>query len=99
MKRWIAVCLLGLSLSASADVAREAGRMAGRFGTGVTDSIRDRQPSWETVPARSKDDCLKDSGGVLNNAFVRCRNGRQEYVQYNSRGERMVLRERPIPMH
>lgn len=88
-----------LACTANADVVRGAGRVAGSFGVGVTDAIRDTQPSWETIAAKSKDECLKDSGGVLDNAFVRCRNGRQEYVQYNSKGERMVLRERPIPMH
>ena len=51
------------------------------------------------IPAKSKAECLKEYNGVLNNQFVRCRNGRQEYVQYNSKNERMVLRERPIPMN
>ena len=93
-------CLFFSSISfAQSDVARSVGRVAGQFGMGVTDTIRDSQPQWETIRARSKDECLKESAGVFDNAFVCCRNGRQEYVQYNSRNERMVLKERPIPVN
>ncbi len=100
MKRIAIVCLVFSSIAyAQSDVVRGAGRLAGQFGVGVIDTIRDNQPQWETIPAKTKDECLKASNGVLNNEFVRCRNGRQEYVQYNSKNERMVLRERPIPMN
>ena len=98
MKR-IAIACLALTSAAFAHdgIFRDAGRTAGQFGAGVVDSIRDSQPRWETIPGRAKAECLEESGGVLNNAFLRCRNGRQEYVQYSSKNERMVLRERPIP--
>lgn len=100
MKLLAIACLMFSSVAfAQSDVARSVGRVAGQFGVGVTDTIRDSQPQWETIRAKSKDECLKESGGVLDNAFVRCRNGRQEYVQYNSKNERMVLRERPIPVN
>lgn len=100
MKRIAIACLVFTSSAfAQSDVARGVGRVAGQFGLGVTDAIRDTQPHWETVPAKSKEECLKESNGVLDNSFVRCRNGRQEYVQYSSRNERMVLRERPIPVN
>lgn len=100
MKLAVMACLIAASIgSADADVIRGAGRAAGQFGAGVADTIRDNQPRWETVPARPQADCLKESNGVLDNAFMRCRNGRQEYVQYNSKSERMVLRERPIPIN
>ena len=100
MKRIVIVRLMfSLMAFAQSDVVRGAGRLAGQFGVGITDTIRDNQPHWETIPAKSKAECLKESNGVLNNQFVRCRNGRQEYVQYNSKNERMVLRERPIPMN
>ena len=100
MKRIAIVCLFATSAAfAQSDVVRSMGRVAGQLGVGVTDAIRDTQPQWETIPAKTKEECLKASGGVLDNAFVRCRNGRQEYVQYNSKNERMVLRERPMPMH
>ena len=100
MKLLAIACLMFSSVAfAQSDVALSVGRVAGQFGVGVTDTIRDSQPQWETIRAKSKDECLKESGGVLDNAFVRCRNGRQEYVQYNSKNERMVLRERPIPVN
>lgn len=100
MKLVVITCAMFSSIAfAQSDVARSVGRVAGQFGLGVTDSIRDTQPQWETIHAKSKNECLKESGGVLDNAFVRCRNGRQEYVQYNSKNERMVLRERPIPIN
>lgn len=100
MKRIAIACLMFTSVAyAQSEVARSVGRVAGQFGVGVADSIRDTQPQWETIPAKPKDECLKESKGVLDNAFVRCRNGRQEYVQYSSKNERMVLRERPIPMN
>ena len=100
MKLISIACLIFSSQTfAQTDVLRSVGRVAGQFGIGVTDSIRDTQPQWETIRAKSKEECLKESGGVLDNSFVRCRNGRQEYVQYNSKNDRMVLRERPIPVN
>lgn len=54
-------------------------------------------PQWETIQPRSKEDCIRESGGVLNNAFVRCRNGRQESVTYDRAGRRKIHQERPIP--
>lgn len=100
MKLVAIACLMFSSAAmAQSDVMRSIGRVTSQFGIGVTDSIRDSQPQWETIRAKSKQECLQESGGVLDNAFVRCRNGRQEYVQYNSKNERMVLRERPIPAH
>ena len=99
--KFVAIACLMLSSTAFAqpDVVRSVGRLAGQFGVGVTDTIRDSQPQWETIRPKSKDECLKASDGVFDNAFVRCRNGRQEQVQYNSKNERMVLRERPIPVN
>lgn len=37
------------------------------------------------------------SGGEINPTFVRCRQGRQELVNYTLSGNREVLSERPIP--
>ena len=78
-------------------VLRNLGRNTGSYGVGVSDAIHAAQPSWVTVAPRSKEDCLKESGGELNNFYVRCRNGRQEYVRTDSLGNRRVLSERPIP--
>lgn len=81
------------------DALRGAGRAVGSFGVGATDAILAAQPSWVTIAPRSKADCIKESGGELNNVYVRCRNGRQEYVRVDSLGNRRVLGERPIPVN
>lgn len=73
------------------------GRAVGSFGRGAAESISEVQPSWVTIQPRSRDDCIEESGGEINNVYVRCRNGRQEYTRVDSRGRRFVLRERPIP--
>lgn len=71
---------------------------------GVTKNIQDVQKAvvtekseWITIPPRSKEECIKESGGELNNYFVRCRNGRQELVKVSESGRKTVLSERPIP--
>lgn len=78
-------------------ISQEVGKEVGRFGKGVAQSVMDLQPHWETIEPRSKEECLSDSGGVLDNRFMRCRNGRQEWVRYDTEGRRKVLRVRPIP--
>ncbi len=55
--------------------------------------------SWETVPPREVAECMKETKGVINAQFVRCRNGRQELVNYTVSGKREVLSERAIPNH
>jgi len=101
---WIA---LALPLTASADnLAREAGRTVGEFGAGVGEavgrgvarSIQDMQPHWVTVEPRPKSECLAEAGGELNRTYMRCRNGRQEYVRLDAQGNKRVLSERPIPV-
>jgi len=84
-------------------VAREAGRMAGEFGAGVGDSVAasmaERQPQWITIEPESKEACMAASGGVINPVYMRCRNGRQEYVRFDAQGNKVVLQERPIPVN
>jgi len=63
----------------------------------ITEAVSSMQPHWETIPPKSKEECLKESGGSINNVYVRCRNGRQEYVRINANGERLVVQERAIP--
>ena len=53
--------------------------------------------TWETVPPKSVKECMTVSGGEINPTFVRCRQGRQELVNYTLSGNREVLSERPIP--
>ena len=109
--RRLCLLIIGLSCSVPAttyaqSAARQAGKAAGEFGAGVGEAIGEGiyqgmaplQPEWVTVPPRSKEECLAESGGVVNPVFVRCRNGRQEYVRTDRQGNRSVLRERPIPM-
>lgn len=101
VKQLFVICALASTTCAvSADVAREAGRAAGRFGAGMAESINEAtQAQWITIEPRSREECLAESGGVLNNMFVRCRNGRQELVRFDSKGNKVVLSERPIPTH
>lgn len=103
----IAAAIAVLPLCAFADSAsRQAGRAVGQFGAGVgeavtegmLDSLNAMQPQWITVVPRSKQDCLKESGGVVNSLFMRCRNGYQEYVRFDRNGNKIVLGERAIPM-
>lgn len=75
------------------------GRAIGEVGAGAAESALSGQPFWDTIQPGSKEDCLKESGGNLNNVYVRCRNGRQEYVRIDSQGRRYVLQERSIPAH
>lgn len=100
MKSLIVIAMaLGCTVAA-ADVARSAGRAAGSFGAGAAESIMEAtEAQWITIAPRSKEECLEESGGVLNATFLRCRNGRQEQVRYDRQGNKRVLRERPIPTH
>lgn len=55
--------------------------------------------SWETIPPKPIKECMAETNGVINAAFVRCRNGRQELVNYTLSGRREILQERAIPPH
>ncbi|MCC2657082.1 MAG: hypothetical protein K0Q76_2190 [Panacagrimonas sp.] len=99
---------VGLTASVPAysqGAARDAGRAVGEFGAGVGEVVGEgvmkgatgSQAEWVTVKPRSKDECMTESGGVVDPTFMRCRNGYQEYVQVGRDGRRKVLRERPIP--
>lgn len=94
---YLLVCLIFVSVVYAQSISHELGKEAGRFGKGVAQSVIDLQPHWETIEPRSKEECLKESGGVLDNRFVRCRNGRQEWVRYDTEGRRKVLQVRAIP--
>lgn len=86
-------------------VANEAGKAVGQFGAGVGQAVGEgvsqglhaTQPEWITVAPRSKDECMAESGGVVNTMFMRCRNGWQEYVRYDAAGNKKVIRERTLP--
>lgn len=107
MRILILIGALMLAMHAHADsAAKQAGRAVSEFGAGVGEVIGDgmmrgamsAQPHWITIPARSKAECLAESGGVVNPTFVRCRNGWQERVVFDRAGNKHVLSERPIPM-
>jgi hypothetical protein len=106
MRRPITVLLLIAPMLAQAEaVTRKAGRAAGEFGAGVAEvlgegfnqGISGMQAQWITIAPRSKDECFAESGGVINPAFVRCRNGWQELVRFDPKGNKAVLSERKIP--
>lgn len=106
MKQLVVIVGLCLSGAASADsVARQVGRATGEFGAGVGEAVgagvasgmSALQPQWVTIAPRLKDDCLAESGGVINPVFIRCRNGRQELVRFDASGNKIVLSERDIP--
>ena len=103
-KVWLTCLLTALSANAAADsVLNAAGKALGQIGSGLTEGIthpmRDAQPEWITIAPRSKKDCIAESGGELNAIYMRCRNGRQEYVRYDAAGRKRVLSERAIPLH
>jgi hypothetical protein len=105
MLKVLLFCLPAFCLADS--VPRTAGKVVGEFGAGVGEAIGTsvakgvavQQPQWITVHPKSKEECLKESGGTINPVFVRCRNGRQEFVRLDANGNKAVLNERPIPMH
>jgi hypothetical protein len=87
------------------EASRGAGQALGNFGAGVGDAIGDSMqesikrntPHWITIAPRTKEDCFKETGGIVNKTFMRCRNGYQQSVYTLSTGEIRVLQERPIP--
>lgn len=100
-----ALFLVATSVHAQSE-ARRAGKAVGEFsagfgeavGDGIQRGFEDLQPEWVTVAPRTRAECLKVTGGVVNPQFVRCRNGWQEYVQYTASGRKRVLQERAIPI-
>ena len=93
---------LTLPLSSMAQVGRSAAAAIAleRLQQSAVDAqktMAEGLPYWETIPPRSKAECFEETGGVVNEAFVRCRNGRQEQVRVLRDGKRRVLQERPIP--
>lgn len=103
--RLIPLLLAALSATAHAEsgAVRAAGEAIGELAAGaaraLTGPLADGRPEWITIAPRSKEDCIAASGGILNSVYMRCRNGRQEYVKHDADGGRRVLAERPIPRH
>tara|TARA_B100002049_G_scaffold224174_1_gene195290 strand:- start:741 stop:1007 length:267 start_codon:yes stop_codon:yes gene_type:complete len=71
--------LAGTATAAQADPANALGRAFGNFGAGVGQAavapLQNSQPQWITIAPRSKEACFKESNGVINSTFVRCRRG------------------------
>lgn len=95
--------ILMSTLAYGDSIPEKLGRFIGQFGSGVGKEVSKQtfsnQPQWITIPPRSKEECIKESGNVLNTIYMRCRHGRQEYVRYDANGKKIVLQERPIPLH
>ena len=110
MKFRIVLCvfIFTYATNSNADsIAREIGKAIGDVAGGVAEAgaaplregVINMTPVWETIEPRSKEACFEETGGVVNNYFLRCRNGRQEQVRYLKDGTRTVLSERAIPSH
>ena len=100
----IAYVLLSSPTSGFADtIAHSIGNIFGEFGAGVgasvTNTIASQQPQWITISPKSKEECIAESGKVINSVYIRCRNGRQEFARFDANGKKIVLSERPIPMN
>jgi hypothetical protein len=91
------------SLCDADSIARTIGNAIGEFSAGVGSSvgtaITTQQPQWITINPRPKKECIAEAGGVINTIYVRCRNGRQEWVRFDENHNKIVLQERSIPMH
>ncbi|MCZ4306976.1 hypothetical protein O4G98_19760 [Zoogloeaceae bacterium G21618-S1] len=89
--------------AAAESILHAAGKALGQISAGVAEGItqpmRDAQPEWITIAPRSKQECIAESSGELNTIYMRCRNGRQEFVRHDANGRKRVLSERPIPQH
>lgn len=100
----IAYTLFSLPAVGYADtIVQSIGNILGEFSTGVgagaTKAIVAQQAQWITIAARPKAVCIAESGNVINTVYVRCRNGRQEFVRFDANGQKIVLSERPIPLY
>lgn len=103
MKTFLFLLTASLSgLACAQSVTHQAGKAVGEFGAGVSAGVAQGmsslQPQWITIQPRSKQECIAESGGVLNTTYARCRNGRQELVRFDANGNKIVLSERSIPM-
>lgn len=75
------------------------GEAGGSVASGIKKSMQSNEPQWITIEPKSKETCLKESGGTLDHTYMRCRNGRQEYVRFDTNGQKVVLSERAIPAY
>lgn len=110
MRALLILCALMLlscdrNYEADGSMARAAGKQLGEFGAGVGEAamepmkqgLLESQPHWETIEPKTKEACFELTNGVVDEQFLRCRNGWQEYVRTDANGQRKVLQHRPIP--
>ena len=99
----IYVLLSTPSLCHADSIAQSIGNPIGEFSTGVGPDvgnvIASQQPQWIIINQRPKKECIAEAGGVINTTYVRCRNGRQEFVRFDENHNKIALQERSIPMH
>jgi hypothetical protein len=104
---FLALSLSFCSTAFAESILHQAGKSVGEFtssvGSSVTDNMRKTMQAnelqWITIEPKSKETCLKESGGTLDHTYMRCRNGRQEYVRFDANGQKVVLSERAIPAY
>ena len=61
------------------------------------DKIQREQPHWEATPGKSIEECMALTSGVVNETFMRCRHGYQQFISRRDNGTVAVLQERKIP--
>lgn len=101
------ILLLSSTASFADSLARSIGNAFGEFGAGVgevvggglANTLSSQQTQWITINPKSKEECFAEAGQVINAVYMRCRNGRQEFVRFDAKGTKIVLNERPIPLH
>ena len=97
------VLFSSLSLCHADSIVQSLGNTIGEFsagvGSGVGNAIASQQPQWIIINQRPKKECIAEAGGVINTTYVRCRNGRQEFVRFDENHNKIVFQERSIPLH
>lgn len=93
------VLFLTPSLCHADSIARTIGNAIGEFSAGVGSSVGTAITTQQPINPRPKKECIAEAGGVINTIYVRCRNGRQEWVRFDENHNKIVLQERSIPMH
>lgn len=103
--RLLCLALLCVSTAASAEEssAYKAGRVVGDAVQGYLAPAFEGvtgaplRTYIENVEPRDKDTCLKESGGTINKAYMRCRNGAQITWREWRDGRKEMIAEKPLP--
>lgn len=102
MKRLVltsAISAICLPAFADDSLAQKAGKAVGQFGQSIGAQMQYAIPRnvIENIEPRDKSACMEESGGVINKAYVRCRNGAQMTWRVYPDGRRELIAEKPLP--